>query len=48
MKVKLINGTEVEANVLITLLRFTKVANGKQLLLALIMMRLRRNVKSML
>lgn len=48
MKVKLINGTEVEANVLITLLRFMKVENGKQLLLALITMKLKRNVKSML
>lgn len=47
MKVKLINGTEVEANVLITLLRFTKVVNGRQLPSALITMKLKRNVKSM-
>lgn len=47
MKVTMINGKVVEANVLITLLRFTKVVNGRQLPLTLITMKLKRNVKSM-
>lgn len=47
MKVTMINGKVVEANVLITLLRFTKVVNGKRLPLAQTIQRLKRNVKSM-
>lgn len=44
MEVKIINGKVVEANVLITLLRFTKVANGRLLPLALIIMKQRKSV----
>lgn len=44
MEVTMINGKVVEANVLITLLRFTRVANGRQLPLAQIIMRLRKSV----